>query len=49
MSRNRAIYVLIEPCWTLLTVEIRGVIRFLIALGPTFSSQVWSMVWLAIA
>lgn len=40
-------YVLIEPCWMLLIVEISGVFRFVVALGPTFSNQVRSMVWLA--
>lgn len=40
-------YVLIEPCWMLLMVEMRGVFSLVVALGPIFSSQVRSMVWLA--
>lgn len=44
VRRNRAMYVLIEPCWMLLIVEISGVFRFVVALGPIFSSQVRSMV-----
>lgn len=47
VRRNRAIYVLIEPCWMLLIVETSGVFRFVVALGPIFSNQVRSMVWLA--
>lgn len=47
VRRNRAINVLIEPCWTLLMVETRGVFRLAVAFGPIFSSQVRSMVWLA--
>lgn len=37
-------YVLIDPCWTLLMVEMSGVFRLAVALGPIFSSQVRSMV-----
>lgn len=36
------------PCWTLLVVEIKGVLRDDAAFGPTFSSHVWSTIWLAI-
>lgn len=36
-----------DPCWMLLIVEIRGVLRLVVALGPIFSSQVRSIVWLA--
>jgi len=35
------------PCWTLFVVVIRGVFKEAIALGPTFSIQVWSTIWLA--
>lgn len=48
VSRNRARYVLIMPCWMLLVVVIKGVLREAIALGPVFSNQVWSTIWLAI-
>lgn len=47
VRRNKVMYVLIEPCWMLLMVEMRGVFSLVVALGPTFSSQVRSMVWLA--
>lgn len=33
----------------LLVVEAKGILREATALGPTFSSQVWSISWLAIA
>ncbi len=46
--RKRARYVLIMPCWALLVVVIRGRLREATALGPDFSSQVWSIIWLAI-
>ena len=35
------------PCWALLVVVIRGILEDIRALGPTFSSQVWSISWLA--
>lgn len=47
VSRNMAMYVLMEPCCVLLMVEIMGVFRLVAALGPIFSSQVRSIVWLA--
>lgn len=47
MRRNRVRYVLIIPCCVLLVVVIRGIFDEEIALGPTFSSQVWSISWLA--
>lgn len=47
VRRKRAMYVLIEPCWMLLMVEIKGVFRLVAALGLIFSSQVRSMVWVA--
>lgn len=40
-------YVLIIPCWVLLAVVIRGMFDEEMALGPTFSNQVWSIIWLA--
>ena len=39
-------YVLIIPCWVLLAVVIRGMFDEEMALGPTFSNQVWSIIWL---
>ena len=33
----------------LLVVVMRGRLREAVALGPDFSSQVWSIIWLAIA
>lgn len=47
--KNRARYVLIRPRWVLLVVVIRGVLTEAAALGPTFSSQVWSVIWEAIS
>lgn len=46
--RNRTRYVLIDPCWMLLMVEMRGVLTDEIALGPIFSNQVKSIIWVAI-
>lgn len=46
--RKRARYVLIMPCWMLLVVEMRGRFKEDTALGPVFSNQVWSTIWLAI-
>lgn len=40
-------YVLIIPCWILLVVVIRGRRVLDMALGPVFSNQVWSIIWLA--
>lgn len=37
-----------SPCCMLLVVEARGVVALAIALGPVFSSHVWSTIWLAI-
>ena len=37
------------PCWMLLAVETRGRLKEVIALGPVFSSHVWSTNWLAIS
>lgn len=47
VSRKRVRYVLIIPCWMLLVVEARGRVALDTALGPVFSSQVWSTIWLA--
>lgn len=47
VRRNRVRYVLIIPCWVLLAVVIRGMFDEEMALGPTFSNQVWSIIWLA--
>lgn len=41
-------YVLIRPRWILLILVIRGRLIKATALGPVFSSQVWSIIWLAI-
>ena len=35
------------PCWVLLVVVIKGMLEDAKALGPTFSNQVWSTIWLA--
>lgn len=48
VRRNRVRYVVISPCCALLVAEMRGVLREVLALGPNFSSQVWSIIWLAI-
>ena len=45
VRENRMWYALIEPCWTLLILEIREVFNLIVALGPIFSSQAKS--WLA--
>ena len=37
------------PCWVLLVVVIKGMFDETRALGPTFSNQVWSTIWLAMA
>lgn len=37
------------PCWALLVVVIRGMFEVDSPLGPAFSSQVWSIIWLATA
>lgn len=47
-SRKKERYVLIMPCWALLVVVIRGMFSEVRALGPVFSSQVRSMIWVAI-
>lgn len=47
VRRKRARYVLIIPCWALLVVVIRGILSVAVALGPVFSNQVWSIIWLA--
>lgn len=44
MSRKSVRYVLIMPCWVLLVVVIRGMLREVTALGPVFSNQVWSTI-----
>ncbi len=36
------------PCWALLVDLIRGILSEVIALGPVFSNQVKSMIWVAI-
>lgn len=36
------------PCWVLLVVVMRGVFIEVIAFGPDFSSQAWSIIWVAI-
>lgn len=36
-----------SPCWALLVVELIGIVAEAMALGPTFSSHVWSTIWLA--
>lgn len=48
VSRKKVRYVLIMPCWELLVVVIRGILSEAVALGPVFSSQVKSIIWLAI-
>lgn len=35
------------PCWALLVVVIKGRLDEARALGPVFSNQVWSTIWLA--
>lgn len=40
VRRNKARYVLINPCCVLLVVVIKGRLAVAIALGPVFSSQV---------
>ena len=47
VRENKIRYVLIEPCWTLLIVETREVFNLIVALGPIFSSQAKSRIWLA--
>lgn len=48
MRRKSVKYVLIMPrCTSLVEVAI-GLLIETVALGPTFSSQVWSSIWLAI-
>lgn len=47
MRRSRVRYVLIAPCWMLLVDVAREVLIEAIVLGPTFSSQARSMVWVA--
>ena len=47
VSKKRERYVLIKPCWVLLVVVIKGVLREATAFGPTFSNQVMSSIWLA--
>lgn len=37
------------PCWALLVVVIKGMLREAMAFGPVFSSEVWSTIWLAMA
>lgn len=49
MRRKRERYVLMRPCWVLLVVVIIGRVVEAVALGPVFSSHVWSTIWLAIA
>lgn len=36
-----------EPCWILLMLAAKGRLMLAIALGPVFSSQVKSIIWLA--
>ena len=36
------------PRWVLLVVVMRGVVIEITAFGPDFSSQVWSIIWVAI-
>lgn len=48
VRRKVARYVLIMPRWALLVVVIRGLFSAATALGPVFSSQVWSTIWVAI-
>lgn len=38
--RNRMRYVFTRPRWVLLVAVIKGVLREVVALGPTFSNQV---------
>lgn len=49
MRRKKVRYVLIRPRWMLLVVVIKGLLDAIRVLGPVFSNQVWSIVWLAIA
>lgn len=48
VSKKKVRNVLIMPCWELLVVVTRGILREARALGPDFSSQVKSTIWLAI-
>lgn len=45
VTKNRARYVLINPCCALLVVVTRDILIEVTALGPVFSSQVWSVIW----
>lgn len=42
--RKKVRNVLIMPCWALLVVVIRGMLREVRALGPVFSNQVASII-----
>lgn len=42
---NRVRYVLIKPCWVLVTMEIRGMLMEAVVFGPVSSSQLWSIAW----
>lgn len=48
VKKKKAKNVLMEPCWVLLVVVIKGRLVDTTALGPDFSSHVWSTSCVAI-
>lgn len=44
VRRKRVRYVLIIPCWALLVVVTKGMLRVVTAFGPVFSNHVWSII-----
>lgn len=49
VRKNRARNVFTIPCWVSLVVVMRGRLVEVSALGPVFSSQVWSTICPAMA
>lgn len=47
VRKKEAKKVLTIPCWALLAVVMRGRLVVIMALGPDFSSHVWSTIWVA--